>query len=420
MKKRLLSTIAASSLIAAQVAMPVMAADGTINVNVSDKEAVIRVVVPTDLEIAVDQFETVNAGTQIYSEPFGMENKSAVPVKVSVTSTATLANSNPIALVSKVSDVNPATASANGTAWLAVAAQTSEGKYIEESGKGIGDLTEASGNVETFDATSKAASQDYYLAKGSGNATYKFLDYDVATGTGGAGVPSYAKYYELTAITPADDAALNTAVASSDVYYVATNNTVTRIVKGTTGNTKAADGAYYTAAATTSAPAASKKYVYAETATAGAKTAFRYIGKLEDAKASWSKADIPSVKIEYDIDGVTASNYTEAAKNCTYGLYAAPGTDMTAGTAKGTVQYVTANVSKVVSIKMTNASGTFDAMVDYKTSYTKATSTTSGANTIITFDPKYSAFYKGDVDATIVYVDKDGKQKTQVLTLDMD
>ena len=32
MKKRLLSTIAASTLVAAQVAMPVMAADGTVNV----------------------------------------------------------------------------------------------------------------------------------------------------------------------------------------------------------------------------------------------------------------------------------------------------------------------------------------------------------------------------------------------------
>lgn len=420
MKKRLLSTIAASTLVAAQVAMPVMAADGTVNVTVSDKDAVIRVEVPTVLEISVDQFETVDKGTQIYSEPFTMVNKSVVPVNVSVTSTATATAE----LVPKVSDVNPATPSANGTAWLAVAAKTSSEKYIEESGKDIGDLTEASGNVETFDAASKAASQEFYLAKGSGNASYKLLDKDTATE-----VPSYAKYYELTVATAANDTALQTLVDAGDVYYEATTgagtngNVLTRIAKGTTGNVKDANSTYYTVATSATvgtALVASKKYVYGEMSTAGDSTAFRYIGKLEDAKANWSKTDISSVKIEYDINGVTASNYDEAKKNCTFGLYSAPGTDMSAGTAKGTVQYVTADVSEVISINMKNSSGTFDAMKDNGNYYSKATSAVSGTNTVITFDAKYSAFFSGDVDATIVYVDKAGKQKTQVVTLTMD
>lgn len=420
MKKRLLTTIAASTLIAAQVAMPVAAADGTIDVSVSDKEAVIRVVVPTALEISVDQFETVDTGTQIYSAPFTMENKSAVPVKVSVTSTATTT----AALVSKVSEVNPASASANGTAWLAVAAQTSNGKYIEESGKGVGDLTEANGNVTVFDATNKKASQNFYLAKGTGNAAYKLLDYDTAT-AGGKKIPSYAKYYELTEKTPADAAALQALVDVGDVYFEATTgagtngNALTKIAKGTASVTKDANSTYYSVATTAENPAAGKKYVYAEMGTAGENTAFRYIGKLEDAKANWSKTDISQVKIEYDINGVTASNYEDYSKYCTYGLYSEPGTDMTAGTAKGTVQYVTANVSKVVSINMTNTTGTYDAMVDFRNIYAKATSAASGANTIITFDPKYSAFYSGNVDATIVYEDAAGKQKTQVLTLNM-
>lgn len=202
MKKRLLSTIAASTLIAAQVVAPVMAADGTINVNVSDKEAVIRVVVPTALEIAVDQFETVDAGTQIYSEPFAMENKSAVPVKVSVTSTATLGTG--IDFVSKVSDANPETPSATGgKAWLAVAAQTSSGKYIEESGKGVGDLTEASGNVTVFDATSKAASQDFYLAKGGrGHGGKGHADHE-ARGSGTGAARGYKPEYPGGAGLPA-------------------------------------------------------------------------------------------------------------------------------------------------------------------------------------------------------------------------
>lgn len=424
MKKRLLSTIAATTLIAAQVVTPVMAADGTIDVDLSDKEAVIRVVVPTALEIAVDQFETVDTGSQIYSEPFTMENKSAVPVKVNVDSTVTLGTIQPD-LVAKVSDVNPASASANGKAWLAVAAQTSTGKYIEEANKAVGDLTEANGNVAVFDASSKKANQQFYLAKGSGNAAYKVLDYDTATANG-AKIPAYAKYYKLTSETLANDAALQAKVDAGDVYYEATTgagtngNTLTKIAKGTPGVTKDANSTYYSVATTTSTPGATGQWVYAEMGTSGANTAFRYIGKLEDAKTSWSKDDIKKIKIEYDIDGVTASNYTKFSKNCTYGLYSAPGTDMSAGATKGTIQYTTANVSKVVSINLTNESGTYDAMQDFEGAYSKATSSTSGANTIITFDTRYSAFYSGDVDATIVYVDANGKQKTQVVTLDMD
>ena len=54
--KRILSTVVASALVAAQMAMPVMAADGgEVDVDVTTKTDLIRVQVPTTLELAVTQ-----------------------------------------------------------------------------------------------------------------------------------------------------------------------------------------------------------------------------------------------------------------------------------------------------------------------------------------------------------------------------
>ena len=65
--KRLLSTVVASALVATTMAMPVMAADGgQVEVDVTTKTSVIRVAVPTSLEVAVNQFEKGDGGSQIY------------------------------------------------------------------------------------------------------------------------------------------------------------------------------------------------------------------------------------------------------------------------------------------------------------------------------------------------------------------
>lgn len=56
--KKLVSTVVASALVATTMAMPVMAADGgKVEVDVTTKDAIIRVAVPTALAVAVDQFE---------------------------------------------------------------------------------------------------------------------------------------------------------------------------------------------------------------------------------------------------------------------------------------------------------------------------------------------------------------------------
>ncbi len=332
--KKLLSTVVASALVAAQMAVPVMAANGgTVDVDVTTKDAVIRVEVPTSMEIAVDQFELGLAGSQIASSDFSIANKSEVPVKVDVTSKATLGSS--VKLVSSPSAVKASTDS-DGEAWLAVAAQTSDGKYIEESGKTAGDLTEASANVATFASDSKEASQSFYLNKSTGITEYKLL---VPGANGEIGDATYAEFYELSPATleSNDDAGLQKAVDAGDVYVVATadvgktGTTVTKISKGTkltdVSITYNGTNSYYTAddtkaEVTDGKVPSGKVYVYAgQNGSDGGKTAFRYIGKLGGAKETWTNSDITKVNITYEIVGVTATNYDEAVKNCAYGLH---------------------------------------------------------------------------------------------------
>lgn len=275
--KKLFSTVVATAL-ATTMAMPVMAADGgTVDVDVSTKSAVIRVEVPTSMEIAVDQFESVDAGAQIYSTPFTMKNKSGVGVKIGVASTATATAD----LVSSVQAVEESTA-AGGEAWLAVAAQTEAGKYGAE----VGELTEASANVATFDGTTKKAEQTFYLGKGTGAVEYKML-YPAAAGK--VGETSYSQFYALTEVTTnsgSEQTDLNAAIAAKDVY-VSTEAAVdgialSRVEKGGS-HTYSATEFYYTAADTVTAAgsvAATTPYVYAGTANVGGEAAFRYIGKL--------------------------------------------------------------------------------------------------------------------------------------------
>lgn len=54
--KKLLSTVVASALVATIMAVPVMADDGgSVDVDVTTKNAVIRVEVPTTLAVAINQ-----------------------------------------------------------------------------------------------------------------------------------------------------------------------------------------------------------------------------------------------------------------------------------------------------------------------------------------------------------------------------
>ncbi|MEZ3487121.1 MAG: hypothetical protein K1W22_11195 [Lachnospiraceae bacterium] len=334
--KKLLSMLTAGTL-AATMVMPVMAADGgEVEVDVTTKTGVLRVEVPTTLAIAVDQFETSDVGTQIYSEEFTIANKSEINVKVGVTSTATVKND--VALAAKRSDVGTATA-VGGTAWLAVAAKKSASNYEANSGAdNFANLNESAANVTTFakNGTSTSAAQTFYLKEGTGSATYSLLK---PTADGKDNDKSYAQFYKLTALTtqPADQPALQAEVDKGDVYSIVTANAgndgepVEKIEKGTQLGTPnhawAATNTYYTIADAATSKAdlkAADSYVYGEMAKAasGADAAFRYVGALSSNKEAWGSEDISKVNIAYTIQGLAQSDYDAAvADGITYGLY---------------------------------------------------------------------------------------------------
>lgn len=325
--KKLLSTVVATAMIAT-MGMPVMAADGgQVEVDVTTKTAVIRVQVPTKMEISVNQFEMGDNGSQIYATDFTMENKSEIPVKVNVTSTAELKASTKL-VGTKAAAVASTEA---GEAWMAVAAKTGAASYADGTATAVADLTESNRNVTTFvqgtetNATKGTASQVFYLNK-SGTMAYKLLNANED-----ASKIDYAQFYELTAQTVADANAFATLIADNDVYVATTaaadGQALTKVAKGGT-HTFASTEVYYTAAAEATAKAsidASKLYVYGDGSVDTAGTAaFRYIGKLSGGQETWTKADITKVTIKYDITGVQDSKYTAENANCVYGLYKEP------------------------------------------------------------------------------------------------
>lgn len=323
-RKKLMATAVASALAAAQMVMPVAAATGggSVDVNVQNTDTVLRVQVPTDLVVAVDEYEIAKDGSQISSAAFEMVNKSAVPVSVAVTSEATVTGVT-LAATDKVDNTAD-------EMWLAVAAQTAKDKYGAGS---VGDLTSKSANVATFDDASKMAAQTFYLAEAGGTVVYNFVDV-TTVGEIGEG-NSFGEYHALTAVTlgsGSEQNDLENAVAAGDVYAVAqADSTVTKIEKGSTGVNYAVTNDYYTAAPATT-PLANipvGKYIYAEMSTAaaaGGEAAFRYIGKLSTNKQNWSATDFSKIEIAYTITGLNSTTYTEAvaAKDVTYGLYTAP------------------------------------------------------------------------------------------------
>lgn len=326
MKKRVLSTVAAGAFAATQLVMPVAAATGTVTVPVETQTTVLRVEVPTTLKVAVNEFESGDAGSQIYSAPFTMLNKSAVPVKVAVTSTVTLKASG-VQLVASADAIEN-----DGDVWLAVAAQTAAGSY----GADLAALTNESSNVTAFDTTGKNAAQTFYLAQGTGNVVNKLLVADAKDQ-----VAAFGDVFEVSEVgtgsgdplgsADATTVVLDAVTGAAAVYSVATGDkgkddiVLTAVAEGDKYDSSktyymVADSA---AAATTLIP--SKMYVYSEQATAGGAAAFRYIGKLSEEKTgSWSKNDITTIGITYDIQGVGSTVYDGKKVDCVYGLYTAP------------------------------------------------------------------------------------------------
>lgn len=306
---------------------PAMAAGGVVNVDVGTIKPALRVQVPTAMVAEVDQFETSQTGTQIVASDFDMVNFSEVDVRVDVTSTVTLGSG--ITLESNKSAAANSSASA---AWLAVAAKSADKAYDDTATAGVtegkADLSETNTNVTTFGGTSNKAEQTFYLAKGTGNLSYK-----LAVPAGNKASVAYAQFYKLTSIDPqpTNEAELKLAVSAGDVYEIATadNNTdgalVKKLAKGTNNVSYNGGNTYYHAAKEPSSSVVDGSiYVYGgldNANTNGGKAGFTYIGRLSDSKADWTKDDIKKFNISYTITGISSSKYDEVKNNCSYGYY---------------------------------------------------------------------------------------------------
>lgn len=335
--KKLLSTVVASALVATTMAMPVMAADGgSVKVEFTTKTPVIRVSAPTSIVAAVDPLEMNTPGTQIHSGNFALTNKSEVAVGIDVKSVAKLGTD--VTLV----DTKTGAADSKGTdVWLAVAAQTSSGKYIEDATKTAGDLTETDGNVVTFKTVTgdsgaeSSASQTFYLNKAaSSTATHTVIAPVAANAASGKDAEGYKKsltYAQVHEIeedtTITDTAKLLAKLQTMDVYEgsdasPADGSTLTLFPAGKTDATFTTGKHYFTVknANQLTSITDGKVYVYGEGGTGGS-TAFRYIGKLGSGKTSWSDTDVDEIQITYSIYGLTDDQYTEADVTSSYGLY---------------------------------------------------------------------------------------------------
>lgn len=326
----------AGALMASQVLMQVSAAGGTIDADMSTKKPVIRVVVPTKMEVAVNEFE-MGDSSQITSETFTMKNVSEIPVNVKVTSTATLGTG--VTLVSTKSAAQDSTDATNPAMWLVAAAAVADNsgtlEYVggDATDKTVAALTGTEANVTAFETKEGAttAVQNFYLGAATA-ATYKGI-----FGNETADIGNGADYYELTGVTPATDDAAGVAklAETQDVYIAATAiaanapQALTRVAKGT-----AAAGITWTASTSQAytigaAPVAydtvkadsAKSYLYIDTATTGTgdAAAFRYAGALSSAKSGWSTTDLSAIEIQYDITGITTTSYSEMADDLTYG-----------------------------------------------------------------------------------------------------
>lgn len=337
--KKLLSAAVVSAILAAQTLMPVAAAGSELDVQVTTRTAPIRVTVPTAMEIAVDQFMLGGAGSQISSDAFTMSNKSQIPVKVTVTSTAELGAKTKLVSTKKAAE--DSTDKTSNEAWIAAVTQTSAGNYTEtavDSSQDVDALTGTEKNITAFrqgtgaDAAKGTAVQTFYLDKGTAPKNKLFKA--TTSSKEEVKVLSYAQFYELTPESdPGSQAALQALVDAGDVYYVATSAIadavdLTKISKGATvgASDYANTNTYYTVATTetdTSAMLAdaTKVYVYGDgtAASAGGDAAFRYIGALSSAKDSWDSTDLQKVHIKYDITGISVDNYNEIKDDLKYG-----------------------------------------------------------------------------------------------------
>lgn len=312
--KKIIAAAMAGIMVLAQSVMAFAATEGGFDANVDTEKAVLRVSVPTSMDIMVDQFEIGEEGVQINSDAFEMTNYSQMAVKINVTSTVTLKDG-----VSLVDTKAGAVESEGSEAWLAVAAATEANTF----GDGIANLDDEDVNVDTF-SSSNTAFQNFYLSKGTEAVVYTLMipakDAEPTPGT------YLAEYYELTeAASVTDQDTLDAALAASDLYTTATaavdGDTVTLLEKDSS-QTYSSSVTYYTMDVKPTADAdllESSLYAFGATTNAGASAEFKYLGRLSDAKESWTNEDITGISVAYTITGVTSTIYDAVENDLVYG-----------------------------------------------------------------------------------------------------
>lgn len=443
-RKKILAAIMAGAMVASQ-AVPVFAAtvdSNDLNVDVSTQNAILRVLVPTDLSVVIDPFEIGSAGVQINSQAFTMQNYSQMAVKVDVESEVTITAD--VDLMETKQDATDST-SATGAAWLAAAAASAAGAYDDTKTvtptETEATLTEANYNVDTFaktadGETSSTVSQLFYLGAGSGADAYSL----VVQGDTTAPIPVFGTYYELTAVasTPTSDATLQALVDASDIYYAATadagktGTVVKKIAKGSTvagsGDAWTAANSYYTASTTAStldeieAATSGEKYVTGAMDTVGGKAEFKYIGKLNDAKETWTDADISAITISYKITGVTATNYTAVQPDLVYGYKKAAEAPVFTQGAKGIINYTAGSgdlaIDTIDKIELENGGSWYDG---YNADTTIGWAAATDVSGVITFDAAFincfAAVPASDASAKVTYTNLKGDQKQVTLNV---
>lgn len=348
--KKVLSAAVVSAILAAQTLMPVAAAGGTIDADMSTKSPILRVAVPTKMAVSVNEFEMGDTGSQITSGEFTMKNMSEIPVNVKVTSQATVGADT--TLVSSKQAAKDSTDTAKPAMWLAAVAAvaenstTNELEYTTGSDTTVNGLEGTEGNITAFgtkdENNESEVIQNFYLQAAT-NATFKGItgaevdtEKTAATATVGG-----ADFYEMSALSNAsDDAAGAAALATDKDIYIATAApaagapaTFTKVAKGTAAGSitwTAGNVVYAIADAPTAAASLdnTKSYLYIDNATtaAGDAAAFRYIGALSEAKSGWSTTDLSGITLTYDIIGISGSAYDGIAgadgSGLTYGYKA--------------------------------------------------------------------------------------------------
>ena len=389
MKNKVLKVLLATMLMVSMVGTTVMAAEttetstttgGTITGTSTVENPVYKLVVPANLNFAIDPFEQGGqTGSQIYSTDRQLINKSNVPVRVDLQITATAADGVSLKTAAEVATVEANTADTSKVAYLAVEVP--------------GAVTETKAAAANYlDNTGASALANQYTITGATGAN---VDYNgriyTATATLADGNESAATPEMINVTAVAGD---YTTKGSAKVDISATAKKFTFVL----------DGADYTEIYTNynDAEPAYKAYKANAADTKGS-AVFRFHGNL-NTKAAWAANDVKA-DATYTFLGLSATNYTalsakgidtSVASNKTHG-YIVEAEDATfTSTEIGKVSYTEGTDAKKF-VKLLSAKATYAGQeTDFLASLTVDT-----ANKTISMTEEFAGFFAADEECGV-------------------